>query len=80
VRRDQNLTILYHSDKNSEVKVQLFNLRGQLLSERGIPANSAVDFNLPTVDKNGHALASGIYFLRLNQDNNIRNHKLIITK
>ncbi len=62
--------------EHKPAKVDLFNVRGQKIASlfSGVPSGTEQSMQL------GCSLASGIYFLRVQQDERSINHKFVITK
>lgn len=71
-----NSTIALKGLSNTPLKVTVFNLRGQNLGDiyTGVPKSTELSFSWDS------KLASGIYFLRIEQDKRVINHRFVITK
>jgi len=77
------VNIRYNLDKSSQVKLQVYNLRGQLVKTI-ISDNQSKGEQLAVwegCDNSGRHLASGIYFLRMEIDGNQQKpHRLVFLK
>ena len=75
-------TISFTLNKDSQVKVEVFNILGQhittLLNEYQTSGTHTVVWN--GKDKNNNDLSSGIYFYKLISDNHTKTNKMILLK
>jgi agmatine deiminase len=77
-RQQQSIRIAHQYPKASLAKLQVFNMRGQLVYEQSSHTQPNSEIRFETVDKNGQKLGSGLYFIRLNIGQNAYKSKLII--
>jgi agmatine deiminase len=75
--RGQLLSADYELAKAGEIKLSIFNLRGQLVYESQAWEKTGT-FHWDGRDKRGNLSTNGIYFLRFQAAETVRNYKLII--
>ncbi|MCB5287682.1 MAG: T9SS type A sorting domain-containing protein [Candidatus Cloacimonetes bacterium] len=65
-----------------ELKVEIFNLRGQKIKTliSGVPDTGALNLWWDTLDEDGRPMASGVYFCRLHSGKTKQNVKLMLVK
>lgn len=75
-------TIRFESDKISECQVSIYNLKGQKIKNlyTGLSKSGANQFTWTGKDDHGKPVSSGIYFVRLNQNNKILTKKVMLMK
>ncbi len=75
-------TISFHLDKKSKVRIDIFNIKGQLvrtlLNENLQDGDHSVFFN--GTDDSGKALSSGVYFYRADSTNESITKKMLLLK
>jgi flagellar hook assembly protein FlgD len=76
------LTISFSVGETHEVKLDIYNIRGQkvrsLVNETYRPDNYNIVWK--SDDNNGNKVSSGIYYIRLQVGNDIMNEKVILMK
>lgn len=77
-----NTNIAFTLDKNKNVNMKIYNIKGQLIKDYGFinGKQGANVINWNGKDNNNKSVASGVYFIRLNVDNKNYNHKLLLLK
>ncbi|MFW5628528.1 MAG: T9SS type A sorting domain-containing protein [Candidatus Cloacimonadaceae bacterium] len=70
-----NVNIFGESKAGGEIKIEIFNLRGQKV--RGFNLPSGASFSWDGRDESGKELPASVYFLRAGQDSAFRTKKLI---
>ncbi len=75
-------TILFGLEKDQPVSIRIYDITGRLV--RSLANNSKLSKGIQTFswygeDNRGQKLNEGIYFLRLNRNNNLETFKLILT-
>jgi len=75
-------TIIYALPEDSQVKLQIFNMRGEVVRELVNGKQAAGFYNITWNGSgaNGQRLPSGIYFYRLNTGNYRNVKKLVLAK
>jgi len=78
----ENLTIQYGLTKSEQIRLEIFNLKGQMIKEiaSGVKSKGTYLLNWDTTDINGKIIPNGIYFCRLSTDTTSVSSKLIILK
>ena len=77
-RQQQSIRIAHQYPKASLAKLQVYNIRGQMVYEQSTHTQPNSEIRFETVDKNGQKLGSGLYFIRLNLGQDVFKSKLII--
>lgn len=77
-RATDTMRIAISQSKAAKMKLQIFNLKGQIVyfEQRQAPAETEILWS--AVDNNGQKLGSGIYFMRISLGEQVHNRKLII--
>ena len=69
--------ISYDIYKKSDVNISVFNLNGQLVSEL---YNGNQDVGNYQVNFDGEGLSSGMYFIKINNHNEVHTQKVLLMK
>ncbi len=77
LRRDQALCLNYEQEKAGPARLSIYNLRGQLIFEEKVQAQSG-QIHWDGRDMRGNKSTNGIYFLRFEAHGKSSNRKLII--
>ncbi|MCF7920977.1 MAG: T9SS type A sorting domain-containing protein [Candidatus Cloacimonetes bacterium] len=76
------LTVAFSLDKEAEIELTIYNVKGQLIRTLVNETFRPQDYNIiwNGDNNNGNKVSSGVYFVRLQVDNDIQTNKVILMK
>ncbi len=82
IQQNQSMNISAKNIKHRENTLSVFNIKGQLIYEEELISNSKgeIQINWNKTDQNNKALASGVYFIRLKNNEQSVSKKCLIIK
>ena len=75
-------TIKYHLNVSAEIRLQVFDMRGQLIStlHSGMQSTGTHSVIWNSTDDSGHNMASGLYLIRLQSGGHCRQIKAVLLR